>query len=187
SKASKAARPRDADTVGRAMIDEGRIRIGKLPGYRVAYMRYVGPYGPKGIPHLWRRLAAWRIAHGLDTPKAVMFGMAYDDPRIAAAHTCRYDACVVVPPDFPESRHVNVIDMTSGRYAICQFNGMASDILGAWDRAFSRWLPDSGFEPDDKPCIELFGSSVPSRSRAFRCELCLPIRPLQAVTAGVRS
>jgi AraC family transcriptional regulator len=178
SKASKASRPGDADTVGRVMIDEASIRVCKLPSYRVAYLRHVGPYGPKGIPQLWRKLASWRTAHGLDATDAIMMGVAYDDPRIAAAHACRYDACVTVPRNFPAARHVNVMDTASGRYAVCQFSGTAAEIVAAWDRAFSKWLPDSGFEPDDKPCIELFGSSVPDPPRPLTCELCLPVRPL---------
>ena len=178
SKASKASRPGGGDTVGRAMIDEGKIRIRKLPSYRVAYMRHVGPYGPKGIPQLWRRLARWRIAQEFDGAAAIVLGVVYDDPRIAASHTCRYDACVVVPRDFPGSEHVNVTCPASGSYAVCEFNGTAADIPEAWDRTFGEWLPDSGFEPDDKPCIELFGSSVPDPPRSFSCELCLPVRSL---------
>jgi AraC family transcriptional regulator len=178
SKASKASRLAAADTVGKAMIDLDAIRIGKLPSYRVAYMRHVGPYGPNGIPQLWRRLANWRSAHELDVGAAMVLGVVYDDPRIAASHTCRYDACVVVPRDFSGSEHVNVTDTASGRYAVCEFNGTAADIPEAWDRTFGKWLPDSGFEPDDKPCIELFGRSMPDPPRSFSCELCLPVRPL---------
>ena len=29
------------------------VRIGERPHYHVTYMRYVGPYGPHGIPALW--------------------------------------------------------------------------------------------------------------------------------------
>jgi AraC family transcriptional regulator len=176
SKASKATKRGAEDTVGKAML--GGIRIRKLPSYRVAYMRHVGPYGPKGIPELWRRLARWQIAHELDGAAAIVLGVAYDDPRITSSHTCRYDACVVVPRDFRGSEHVNVTDTASGSYAVCEFNGTAADIPEAWNRTFGKWLPDSGFEPDDKPCIELFGSNVPDSPRPFRCELCLPVRPL---------
>lgn len=177
SKASKAIKSVSGDTLSVRRMDAERVRIGKLPSYRVAYMRYVGPYGPKGIPQLWERLARWRAAReiGTDSP---MLGLAYDDPRIAAAQTCRYDACVTVPTDFVADRHVNVIDTASGRYAMSRFEGTAADIVTAWDRAFGGWLPDSGFEPDDKPVIELYDGVGPHPTRAFRCELCLPVRPL---------
>ncbi len=177
SKASKATKSGAGNTVSVRRIDAGKIRIGTLPSYRIAYMRYVGPYGPKGIPQLWGRLAKWRTARGFGKDATVL-GLAYDDPRIAAAQTCRYDACVTVPGDFVSDRHVNVVDTASGRYAICGFDGMAADIVKAWNRAFRDWLPDSGFEPDDKPVIELYGSGSPHPTQAFSCELCLPVRPL---------
>jgi AraC family transcriptional regulator len=177
SKASNASSAGDRNTAGMAM-EAAKVQIRKLPCYRVAYMRYIGPYGPKGIPQLWGRFSRWRAAHGFDATDTIVLGLAYDDPRIAAEHTCRYDACVAVPGDFLADKHVNVIDTASGRYAITQFNGTAGEIVAAWERTFGQWLPDSGFEPDDKPCIELYGSSGPDPTQSFSCELCLPVRPL---------
>jgi hypothetical protein len=47
-----------------------RITMRALPGYYVAYMRYVGPYGTRGIPELcrWiRRAPAARPSRGRDS------------------------------------------------------------------------------------------------------------------------
>lgn len=35
------------------------VQIRTLPTFHVAYMRYVGPFGPHGIPELWGRLRQW--------------------------------------------------------------------------------------------------------------------------------
>lgn len=177
SKVSKATKSEGSDTVDVRRIDAVKIRIGNLPSYRVAYMRYVGPYESSGIPQLWCKLETWRAAQGLGKDTTTL-GLAYDDPRITAAQTCRYDACVTVPGDFVPDRYVNVIDTASGRYAMCPFEGTAADMIRAWNRAFRDWLPDSGFEPDDKPLIELYDSACPDPTQAFSCELCLPVRPL---------
>jgi hypothetical protein len=42
------------------------------------------------------------------------------------------------------------------------------------------WLPTSGYQPDDRPCVELYHGdpTVDARTRTFRCELGLPVRPL---------
>jgi AraC family transcriptional regulator len=58
--------------------------------------------------------------------------------------------------------------------------GSSNDIYEAWLRLYGRWLPDSGYQPDDKPCIEVYGADVvvDSDTGVFACELCLPIRPL---------
>jgi len=180
-KVGKDAPRRDADTVHRMKTKKPvNVQVNGLPSFRVAYMRYVGPYGPHGIPQLWERLRKWMDAHGLESADSVSLGVAYDNPNVAAADTCRYDACVVVPADFVPDKHVNVTDTASGRYAVCAFTGTAAEISEAWERTFGAWLPDSGYEPDDKPCIEIYRGDprADPRSGVFRCELCLPVRPL---------
>ena len=157
-----------------------RVQVRDLPAFHVAYMRYVGPYGAYGIPALWTRLAAWMEPRGLNTPGRVTLGVAHDDPAITSGERCRYDACVVVPVDFAPDRWVNVTDVPPGRHAVAGFIGAAHQIEAAWDRVFRAWLPGSGYEPDDRPCYELYRNdpSVDGKGRRFRCELCLPVRPL---------
>jgi AraC family transcriptional regulator len=180
-KSRKAPRSARTDT-HRTHRKEGTmsIQVRDLPAYHVAYMRYVGPYGPHGIPALWNRLLIWMEPRGLGTPPPIRLGVAYDDPAITAAAQCRYDACVVVPPDFVGDRWVNVTDVRAGRYAVATFAGTAAEIGSAWDRMFGAWLPGSGYAPDDRPCYEIYRGEpqASAKTRSFRCELCLPVRPL---------
>ena len=156
------------------------VQVRELPAHHVAYMRYVGPYGAHGIPGLWGRLLAWMRPRDLATPTRLSLGVAWDDPTITAAERCRYDACVVVPTDFVPDRWVNLMNVPAGRYAVAPFTGTAHEIQGAWDRLFTAWLPGSGYEPDDRPCCELYRGepTVDAKTHRFRCELCLPVRPL---------
>jgi len=38
----------------------------------------------------------------------------------------------------------------------------------------------SGYQPDDRPCYELYRGdpTVDGAKGGFRCDLCLPVRPL---------
>src|SRR5205814_8357681 len=94
------------------------LRIKELPLYRVAYMRYVGPYGAQGIPELWQRLEKWTRAHRLDMPERITLGVAYDNPNAVAPDRCRYYAGTVVPADFRADRQVDVAEGGGGPYAI---------------------------------------------------------------------
>jgi AraC family transcriptional regulator len=165
---------------GRRDTRRMNIRVADLPPLHVACMRYVGPYGAHGIPELWTRLRAWSAGHDLGPGPQVKLGVAYDDPSITAPENCRYDACVVVPPDFTPDSLVDVRDVPGGRYAIAEFVGTAQEIEGVWDRVFAGWLPGSGYQPDDRPCYELYRGdpSVGGGPGVFRCELHLPIRRL---------
>ena len=155
------------------------VRIGELPRHHIAYMRYVGPYGPHGIPALWERLREWMRPRGIDGPGAIKLGIAHDDPDVTAVERLRYDAGVVVPDDFAGDKWVNLTDVPGGRVAIRAFAGTADEIEEAWSALYRTWLPGSGFEPDDRPCLELYRGSpeVAGRAGAFRCELCIPVRP----------
>jgi AraC family transcriptional regulator len=181
-KPGKARARRTSDTPSkRNRSKEGamNVRVQELPSQRVAYMRYVGPYGAGGIPELWRRFVTWAQARRLDLEKSTRLGVAHDDQAITQAEKCRYDACIVVPADFQPDRWVNVTDIPGGRFAIAEFTGTAHDIEGAWDRVFKTWLPNSGFQPDDRPCLEVYrGRSVDDKTGIFRCELCLPVKAL---------
>lgn len=154
------------------------VRLQQQPTYHVAYMRYVGPFGPRGIPELWQRLMRWVEAHGLE--KSDRLGIAYDDPGITPPDKSRYDACVVVSRDFPADRLVERMDVPGGAYAVASFVGTAHQIVEAWQSVFASWLPASGYQPDDRPCYELYRgeTSVEGARGAFRCDLCLPVRPL---------
>lgn len=154
------------------------VRIRQFPRYHIAYMRYVGPFGAHGIPALWKRFRAWTEARGLGGPDCIKLGIGRDDPRVTAPEKCRYDACVVVPETFTGDRWVNVTEVPGGRYAVVGFRGGPHEIEGAWDTLYRSWLPGSGYEPDDRPCLEIYRGNPEVDPRAFRCELCVPVRPL---------
>jgi AraC family transcriptional regulator len=107
-------------------------------------------------------------------------GIANDDPRITPPDKSRYDACVVVPPDFKPDRLVEIMDVPGGTYAVAGFVGTAHQIVEAWETVFASWLPGSGYQPDDRLCYELYRADpgVDAKTRTFRCDLCLPVRPL---------
>ena len=156
------------------------VRVGQLPTYRVAYMRHVGPYGAHGIPKLWERLNEWVRTRGLDGPDSIRIGIGHDDPAITEHEKCRYDACVVVPGDFAGDKWVNVMEVAGGTYAVNAFSGTPHEIEAAWESLYRSWLPGSGYEPDDRPCIEVYRGNpeVEGCAGAFRCDLCVPVRPI---------
>ena len=151
-----------------------------LPDQRVAYMRHVGPYGTGGIPALWSRLRDWMAARDLSLAATVRLGVSYDDAGITAPARCAYDACVVVPADFAADARVTLGKIAGGRYALAPFRGTALEIEDAWQRVFADWLPASGFQPDDRPSIEIYrgGPRSGGAPGSFQCELALPLRPL---------
>ncbi|MDC0680118.1 AraC family transcriptional regulator [Sorangium atrum] len=183
-KAAVCAPYQDASSSGAdARQDEEEIMnvtVKTLPSYHVAYVRCVGPYGPGGsVDEAWQRLVRWASARDLWTPDRICLNIAHDNPKVTEPAKCRLDAAIVIPQDFKADGDVNVTDVAGGKYAAGAFLGEAHTIGAAWDQLFGRWLPESGYQPDHRPCFELYqGEFHDPKTNSFRCELCLPVRPL---------
>jgi AraC family transcriptional regulator len=156
------------------------VIVKNLPAYHVAYLRNIGPYGPgSGIADLWRRLETWATARDLWTADRVCLGIAHDDPMVTEAAKCRYDAAIVIPAGFEAGGAVNVVDIPGGKHATLEFAGGAHDIGAAWSQLYARWLPQSGYQPEDRIGFELYrGEAWDMKTGLVRCDICVPVRPL---------
>jgi AraC family transcriptional regulator len=163
-----------AKTGGRPMD----VEIKTLPEARVAYMRYVGPYGSSAITEMWQRFNDWAQAQGLMSPRRRMYGVSQDNPKLTAPDKLRYDACVEVDDKFKPSGDIGVQTIRGGRYACAKFTGTAAEISEAWMRFMRDWLPGSRLQPDDAPAIELYDTdfTIDPKTYAFSCLLCMPVK-----------
>jgi len=160
--------------------DNVNVTVKNVPSYRLAYMRNVGAYGPHGgVGQLWMKLKRWAEPRDLWSGDRICFGIAHDDPRVTAPDKCRYDAGIVIPADLKADAQVNVVELPAGKYALAAFEGTAADIGGCWERMFSSWFPDSGYQPDDGAFVEIYrGDAFDEKTGVVRCDLAVPVKPL---------
>jgi AraC family transcriptional regulator len=87
-------------------------------------------------------------------------------------------ASVEVDAAFRASGPVSVQSVPAGLYACTGFTGPASRIHDAWMELCGQWLPGSGWQSDDRPSLEDYGTelSVDPVTGAFSCRLCFPVR-----------
>lgn len=154
------------------------VQIKTLPEARVAYMRYVGPYGSPAITEMWQRFNDWAAAQGLTSPRRRMYGVSQDSPKLTAPDKLRYDACVEVDDRFKPTDEIGVQTIRGGRYACARFTGTAAEIAAAWMRFIREWLPTARLQPDHAPALELYDTdfSIDPKTYAFSCLLCMPVR-----------
>lgn len=167
-------------TVPPAAGDERiKVVLKTLAPARVAFLRHVGPYGSSAITRTWRRFAAWCDPQGLMQPRRRMYGIAHDNADLTPPEQCRYDACIEVDAGFRPAREIGVQELRGGRYACIDFQGTAAEIHAAWVQ-LCDWLPDSGYQADDAPPVEVYGMdlALDAQTGAFSCALCMPVRPL---------
>lgn len=144
----------------------------------VAYMRYIGPYGPEVHKFWMQRFGPWIAQHGLMGHHA--YGISYDDPHITAPEQCRYDACIEVEPGFAPDGGAQLGTIPGGRYAVMSYHGKPEQIGPAWTALLRNWLPDSGLQLDARPCFEHYppNSAMDPVTGEMHCEICIPVAPL---------
>ena len=157
------------------------VALKTLAQVRVAYLRHVGPYAGVGIAGTWQRLAAWAEPQGLMQPRRTMYGVCHDDPELTPPQKCRYDAGIEVDESFkPPRGEVGVQTVAGGRYACARFAGTPEQVYDGWGRLMREWLPDSGYQVDDRLAVEVYDEDfvMDEATGVFPCSLCLPVRRL---------
>ncbi len=153
------------------------VTIKDLPRQRVAYLRATGRYGTMEQA-LWERMCRWAGPRGLLRPGEPTVSICHDSPEVTPPDRCRYDACVPLPPGFEPDGEVNTSVLPGGRYAVLRVDGTVADFGPAWTDMFARWLPGSGWQCDERPCLELcYGEPDPATGRLV-FEVCIPVKPL---------
>lgn len=130
------------------------VEIERFPSCRVAFVHHIGPYAEVGAA--WQRLFAWAGPKRLVGPSMRFFGMCYDDPAITPPEKLRYDACLVVPPGTEGEGDVGAQDIESGDYVTTVHVGPYDTLGQAYEGLCGRWLPESGRELGDPPCLEFY-------------------------------
>ena len=76
-------------------------------------------------------------------------------------------------------KNMNQSILPGGKYAILRAEHTAETIRQAWSDIFSVWLPDSGYQIDNRPIFEKYtGPSLDVRIEPDVCEICIPVKAL---------
>lgn len=179
-----AAYPPGASQPGRRnpmTVEAQNIRVQTLDPMTVAYVRHVGPYA--GDEALFQRLIGqlcrWAGPRGHLEGETRIINIYHDNPDITDEDKLRLSVCLPVPAGTAPEGEVGVMDLDGGPCALAHFEIHPHQYGEAWKWLYATWLPESGYEPDDRPCYELFTGSGPSEHPEGKhvFDICLPVRP----------
>lgn len=159
-----------------------QVEVKDMPAWPVAYVRHIGSYqGDSALfESLFNKLMAWAAPRGLlRFPETQVLAVYYDDPEITAIEKLRVDACITIPPDAVVDGEIGKTVMPGGKYAVAHFELAAQEYQEAWDLVYGEWLPQSGYQPDDRPCYELYLNSPEEHpEHKHSVDICVPVKPL---------
>lgn len=132
------------------------VTIKELPARRLAVMEHRGD--PRSMGKTVERMIAWTKAREVSLlPKeGNRYGFAYDDPNEVKPEDFHFDLCTAVPDTLVLNDEVKEGFLPAGRYASIMHKGSRENIGDSIYPLYREWLPESGEEPADLPCIFCF-------------------------------
>lgn len=155
------------------------VEVKELPKMTVAYIRHIGPYqgNDKLFESIWNKLFSWAGPRGLIGGKDFKSLVVYhNDPNVTIDDKLRMSVCITVPPETKVEGEVGKMNIEAAKYVIARFELSAQDFQEAWDWVYGQWLPTSGYQPDDKPCFEMYPEEP--KDGKFIVDICVPVKPM---------
>jgi AraC family transcriptional regulator len=129
-----------------------RVESIVLPELRVATIWHRGDY--QLTSKAFERLMTIVATTGLLTPTTRTIGIYHDDPVSVPQNELRSTACISVPDEWTPSGELAEARIEGGRYARIVHTGPYTELRMAYDWLYQTWLPQSGEEPRNLPCLE---------------------------------
>ncbi|OEH93055.1 AraC family transcriptional regulator [Bacillus solimangrovi] len=149
----------------------------------VMYLRHVGAYSEFGkvfqemISKLVTSASAKGLVNNFDIKLITIY---HDNPNITEENKLRTSVCLVIPTDTNIDDDFGKMTIQSGKYAIGQFeidNGTQHG--DAWKYLYSEWLPQSGYQPDDRSSFEMYMNDPNTHpEKKHFIDIYLPVKPL---------
>ena len=153
------------------------VRIETIGEIGVARIRHLGPYDEVGP--CFDRLMEWAAAVGARPGRVLT--LSYDDPADVEPESLRSDACIELSTGAAPPRDITLDTIAPGRYAVSSHRGPYDGIPEAYARLLGVWLPRSGEEVADRPCMEIYRNSpLDTPAAQLVTDLCVPLRPAPA-------
>ncbi len=163
-------------------LNDIQIEVKEMPEFYVAYVRHIGPYKADEdlFRELFEKLMRWAVPRGLFRPPESEFLCTYhDDPKITDENKLRVSACITVPEDTEVDGEVGKMTIPGGQFAVARCEIHADEYEQAWDAIMGSWMPESGFQPDDRLCYEMSLNNPDEHPEKLHIvNICMPVKPL---------
>lgn len=134
------------------------VVVKKANEMTVAYVRNIGPY--KNDPALFQRLitklCTWAGPRGLLKEGKPIIAIYHDNPDITPEDKQRVSVCLEVPENTEVGGEIGKMKIPAGEYAYARFELENGQFEEAWNMVYNGWLTQSGYQPDDRPCFEVY-------------------------------
>ncbi len=158
------------------------VEVKNVEEIPIIYVRHTGPY--KGdselFKNLYEKLFKWAGPRELiNFPKTKMFTIYHDNPELTDEEKLRISVCMSVPKDTEVDGDIGKSIISEGKYAVGYFEIKETEYAEAWEFMYGKWLPESGYQPDDGCPFECYLNDPSQDPENINIvEIYIPIKPL---------
>jgi AraC family transcriptional regulator len=147
------------------------VKLTELPPTDAQCLRHQGPIATIGLTY--RKLL--RMLGLGETFSRGVIGICSGDPEEGAGF--HYLAGIVPMAPIEPAGALEAVHVEGGLYAAYRLVGPPALIAPTFQTLFGGWLPQSGYDPDDRPALELYRHrSTPEARQDCVTDLLIPIR-----------
>ncbi|MHA7777005.1 AraC family transcriptional regulator [Roseibium sp. M-1] len=152
------------------------VEIRALPAETLAVLRHRGAY--MEIGQAFEKLIGVLVGRQLIGRAGATKALFYSDPTHVAEDDLQSAAGVVLSGDFPVDAPLEKLETRGGDYAVLHYKGPYADMKWAYEWLYGEWLTQSGREPADAPCMEVYLNNPRETAPAdLLTDICLPLKP----------
>lgn len=157
-------------------IEPTDIKIVREKDMSMLYLRYTGPYKEDSdlFSDLFQRLYRWAKERDLVTEQSRWFVIYHDFGTETEEKQLRLSVCMSVDQNVAVSENIEVLAIQEGDYVVGSFWVDPSEYGKAWYYMYAKWLPDSGYKPDDRFAMEHYPPVEASEGKRL-VEIYVPI------------
>lgn len=148
----------------------------------VAYIRIIGTFNGdlEVFQNTLLRLVRWaEIRDLIQFPETKILSLYHDNPDITDDIKLRTSLCITVPEHTKVDGEIGKMVIPGGKYAVAHFIIGANEFKSAWDFIWGEWLLESGYQPDERPCFEVYMNN-PNEHPEHKSivDIYVPVKPL---------
>lgn len=157
------------------------LTIKNIDTSKVLYLRNTGAYKGNSdlFMKLFTKLYGYAISKGIVNSKTKWFALYHDFGELTKEEKLRLSVCMSVENDLVSEGEFGCMEIAGGKYAVGRFFLETDEYQSAWNYMMLKWLPESGYVPDDRLCFEYYPPQENENDSLRRIvEIFIPITPL---------
>jgi len=157
------------------------VEVKDISEMKVVYIRHTGAYKMNAnlLKKLSDKLFTWadlrKLINADGTKWLTLF---HDTPELTAEDKLRISVSMTVSGDVDVDGEIGKLTIKGGKYAVGHFELNADQYQEAWNVMFIDWLPNSGYQPDDRLCFELYPDNTTDNPQKQMVDIYIPVKPL---------